>query len=374
MRLRIRGPTGTHTITLDDEATLNDLYTTITELTELIIYDIKAGFPPKPLDITDFPSDTKLSDTGIRFNGEQLIVAPKDHPDITMAKHSASHSTSMTNPPPSATQSSQSKKTTSATIPYRSRPAPQPKSTAATAATTQPKSTAATTSTQLPSLARKANKVESDPPSIPIPSRGGRLILRVMPDDNSCLFRALSSCLLGNALDGMTELRSIVAQAIAGHPDVYSEAVLQRSPEAYATWIQDPNSWGGYVDIKAIAENFATEVVGIDVQSGLVTRYAEGSRMRCFVVYSGIHYDALAFVPDGLQSEETEFDTKQFAVDDDAILEAARELARVLKERGYFTDTAGFTVKCGECGWTGKGELAASSHAESTGHANFQEG
>lgn len=200
------------------------------------------------------------------------------------------------------------------------------------------------------------------------------MILRVMPDDNSCLFRALSTCLLGNTLDGMTELRSIVTQAIQSQPDVYTEAILEKPPAEYCKWINNPNSWGGYVDIKAIAENFGTEVVTIDVMSGSVTKFCEGAPMRCFVVYSGIHYDALAFVVEGAGFDDTEFDTKQFPSDDDVFLEAAQEVARELNKRGYFTDTAGFSIKCGQCSWTGKGEKAASKHAEQTGHTDFQEG
>ncbi|KAF2666979.1 OTU-domain-containing protein [Microthyrium microscopicum] len=356
MRFRIRAPSGTHTVTLDDNSTVNDLCLKITELTNLIEYDVKGGFPPQPLVLAELPSDTKLADTGYKFNGEQLIIASKEEPGVTQAKATASHSASMTNVPPSSTEQNSSQ---------------QKQSFAGKQSST---SSSSTTNANLPSLSRKPNDVESDPPTYEIPTRGGRMVLRVMPDDNSCLFRALSTVLLGPSLDGMTELRSIVAQVIASDPETYSEAVLQRAPDKYAEWIQRPESWGGYVDIKCIAEYLGTEVVGVDVKSGLITRYGEGAAMRAFVVYSGIHYDALAFVPDGCTAEETEFDTKQFPVDDEAYLEAAKGIAGMLKERNYFTDTAGMSIRCGVCGWTGNGEKAATKHAESTGHMDFQEG
>lgn len=352
MRFRLRGPSGTHTVTLDDGATINDLCSKITELTDLIVYDIKAGFPPKPLDITQLPTETKLADTGFKFNGEQLIVAQKDLPGVTFAKPTASHSASMTNEP--SQSSSQGSNATQ-------------RSTATTSSSSKQ-------SQGLLSLDRKPNTVEADPPSVSIPSRGGRMILRVMPDDNSCLFRSLSTVLLSAQIDGMTELRSMVADAIQSNPEVYYEAVLGRPPDEYCRWIKREDSWGGYVDVKAIAEAMGTEVVCIDVQTGLVTRYAEGSEYRCFVVYSGIHYDALAFVPDGVGANDSDFDQKQFPSKDDAYLEAAKKIGAILKERNYFTDTAGFTIKCGDCGWVGQGEKAATKHAESTGHMNFQEG
>jgi ubiquitin thioesterase OTU1 len=347
MRFRLRGPNGTHTVSLDENATINDLCAKITELTELIVYDLKSGFPPKTMDISQFSSEAKIVDTGLKLNNEQIIVASKDLPDVKFAKPTASHSASMTNSPSSSSNSMPPKKPTA--------------------------KSSGLANANLPSLQRKANDVESDPPSVPIPSRGGRMVLRVMEDDNSCLFRSLSCCLLGDSLDGMTELRSIVAQVIQSDPETYSEAVLQKKPDRYATWIQSPDSWGGYVDIKAIAEYLGTEVVSIDVQSGLVTRYCEGAQHRCFVVYSGIHYDALAFIPDGTSDHDSEFDTKQFDTKDDAFLQAAVTIGKILKERKYFTDTAGFTIKCGDCGWKGKGEKAAQKHAESTGHTKFQE-
>jgi ubiquitin thioesterase OTU1 len=345
MRFRLRTPSGQHTVSLDDDATINDLCTKITELTELIVYDIKSGFPPTTLDISQFSSETKLADTELKINGEQLIVASKNLPGITFAKSTAQHSASMSS------------------TPSESRASP-PK---------QPTTRVSGANANLPSLKRKENDVESDPPSVPISSRGGRMVLRVMPDDNSCLFRSLSACLLGNSLDGMTELRSIVAQVIQSDPETYSEAVLQKEPDKYATWIQSPDSWGGYVDIKAISEYLSTEVVSIDVQSGLVTRYCEGAQHRCFVVYSGIHYDALSFVPNGSSELDVDFDQKQFDTKDDAFLDAAIAIGKILKEKKYFTDTAGFTIKCGDCGWTGKGEKAATKHAESTGHMDFSE-
>jgi ubiquitin thioesterase OTU1 len=102
-----------------------------------------------------------------------------------------------------------------------------------------------------------------------------------MPDDNSCLFRALSTCLLGDDLDGMTELRSIVASEIQADKETYNEAILQKAPDEYCRWIMNPDSWGGYVEIKILAEHFQIEVCAVDVQNGVIQRYSEGASLRC---------------------------------------------------------------------------------------------
>ena len=90
------------------------------------------------------------------------------------------------------------------------------------------------------------------------------------------------------------------------------------------------------------------------------------------IVWSGIHYDALAFAPDGAGSDAS-FDTKQFDSSDDAILSAASEIGRILREKHYFTDTAKFAIRCGQCSWKGKGESEAQKHAEETNHTDFRE-
>lgn len=89
------------------------------------------------------------------------------------------------------------------------------------------------------SLSRKPPA--DDPPELPMPSHNSTLVLRIMPDDNSCLFRAFNSAYFG-LMDNMHELRSIVAQRIQESPDVYSAVVLEKSPDEYCRWIQHPDS------------------------------------------------------------------------------------------------------------------------------------
>ena len=138
--------------------------------------------------------------------------------------------------------------------------------------------------------------------------------MQYRPDDNSCMFRALSSAVLGSALDGMTELRSVVAQTIQGNPDLYTKGLLEKEPSAYCRWIQ-------------------REDLRID-------KFNEGQPTRCVLVYSGIHYDVCAVTP--FAGADPEFDRKVFDVVrtgdeemDGGALEASRELCMVLQGRHY---------------------------------------
>ena len=55
MRVRIRAPSGQHTVELDAEATVGDLKALIAEQAGVAIaaQELLAGFPPKPLDDND---------------------------------------------------------------------------------------------------------------------------------------------------------------------------------------------------------------------------------------------------------------------------------------------------------------------------------
>jgi ubiquitin thioesterase OTU1 len=318
IRLRLRAPNGTHTVSLPDDAAVSDLLSSITEASGLPLFDLKWGYPPQSLDPSLYGMSTKLVETDLKLNGAQIIVlavATGDPSETVQAEESSS---------------------------------------------------------QKP-LSLKTNPKLKDTPEIHVPSRGGTVVLRVMPDDNSCMFRALGSAVLSDNLDSMTELRSLVAQAIQADPEQYNEAILQRSPDAYCEWISYSDSWGGGIELSILSQHFDVEICSINVEDLRVDRFNEGKPRRCFLVYSGIHYDTIAFVPSGSSTLDTGNDVKLFDSDDDVMLQAARELCGELKKAHYFTNTKKFGIKCNTCGWKGNGEAAAVEHATATSHNDFGE-
>lgn len=348
MRLRVRGPEGMATITIDDTATWADLKSHISESTKVPDFDVKYGYPPKALNTESIDSATKLSDLDVKLNGEQLTIMPRN----VQAELSAPLSgTSNQNAKPLPPQTSSAPNHQPGDFPDK----------------------------PLNLQRKKHGDIESDPPEIPVPLLEGIAILRVMPDDNSCMFRALSSAVLGSALDGMTELRSIVAQTIQAQPDLYTQGMLEQKPEDYCRWIQMPDSWGGGIELSILSQHFDVEICSINVQDLRIDRFNEGKATRCILVYSGIHYDVVAVSP--FKGSDPEFDRKVFDIVrsdveemDGGALEAARELCKVLQGRHYFTDTHGFSVMCNQCGKTGKGQQWAVGHARETGHGDFGEG
>ncbi|KAE8308716.1 hypothetical protein BDV41DRAFT_485938 [Aspergillus transmontanensis] len=325
MRFRIRGPDGQSTITLDDSATVNELRTQIVDKTGLTAYDVKYGYPDlKHFLLDELQPNQRISDIGFKLDGEQLLITKREVPSSNEGL-----------------------------TPISQEPPKKP-----------------------PTSHTSSDAISDDPPEIPSLEYAGTFVLRIMPDDNSCLFRAVGSALMGG-MDAMNELRSVVAQTIQQNPGLYSEAVLEKKPDDYCRWIQNEDSWGGGIELSILSKHFGIEICSIDVQTLRIDRFNEGLPTRCILVYSGIHYDTVALSPSDPPHTHAyappEFDTKVFDAADPFVLEKALELCKVLQSKHYYTDTAGFRIRCNTCGGVFIGEKGATQHATQTGHYNFGE-
>jgi len=80
MRARLRAPGGTSTIILPDDATVGDLIAEISEKTSITKFDIKYGYPPKPLLLDQNQRSQLLKELGVKLDGEQLTISPRDVP------------------------------------------------------------------------------------------------------------------------------------------------------------------------------------------------------------------------------------------------------------------------------------------------------
>ena len=326
IRLRVRGPQGVATISIESSSSWQDLLRQISEKTEVAgDFDLKYGYPPQPFNTESIHGATLLSDLTHNLNGEQLIVVPRE------VSSKLQSPTAGSKPRPEAVKGPPPKDLTS---PPQHKPGDFPQ--------------------QPLGLQRKPmGNVGSDPPEVPVPQLEGVMVLRVMPDDNSCMFRALSSAVLGNDLDGMTELRSIVATNIQENPELYTKGYLEKEPADYCRWIQREDAWGGAIELAILSQHFGIEVCTINVQDLQIYPFNEGQSRRCVLVYSGIHYDVLAVTP--FAGAPPELDRKQFdvirtgdEVIDGGALEASRELCKELQSRHYCeSDCSIFRVRHG---------------------------
>ncbi|KAI8876247.1 OTU-domain-containing protein [Backusella circina FSU 941] len=199
----------------------------------------------------------------------------------------------------------------------------------------------------------------------------GCMVLRVMEDDNSCLFRSVGY-VVNRDKETAQALRKVVADNIKADPMTYSDVTLGQPREKYIEWIQTANAWGGAIELAIFASHFGIEIDSIDVQTGRIDKFGEGKYdKRVLIVYSGIHYDALALSP--MKDAPTDFDQTQFSMDEEFVLSAAKQMADVLNKQHKYTDIANFTLRCEICRTGLIGEKDAQEHAKTTGHTHFTE-
>ncbi|KAG6876970.1 hypothetical protein C0993_011470 [Termitomyces sp. T159_Od127] len=343
--IRLRHPSGVSTVqvALDrGDFTVQDLQQEIYAVTQILPsrQSLKAGYPPQSLTlIPELPAES----LGLKA-GEQIIVA--ELPDVA----SAGSFSPIT-----------SRSTDNSYQPFGSSPSGS--------SISESPPPLLLTRRSPPSGSSDPNYVQMD---------GGFLMHRVVPDDNSCLFSAVA-LLLEQSIDKASEMRKIVAEGIQKNPSTYDEAILGMPPEKYNATILKPTTWGGAIELTVLAKHYNTEIASVDIETGRVDHFSPPSDsaggMRCILLYSGIHYDAVTLAQT-LEAEEgwhqTLFTTGTLD-DQDPVMIAVEKLAGILRAKKAYTNTSTFDLKCETCGKGLKGEKDARVHAEQTGHVRFGE-
>ena len=180
---------------------------------------------------------------------------------------------------------------------------------------------------------------------------------RVVNADNSCLFNAMGYN-MERSRSVASRLRAVVADTVAADPFTFNEGVLEKDNAAYQSWIRNPDKWGGPIELFVLAKcafvsfalrecersplssctrapaacaalcalvsalhcvelprsrltsvriaammafdgrcrHFKTEIAAYDVRTQRCDTYGSGDgyTTRCYLVYDGLHYDALA--------------------------------------------------------------------------------
>lgn len=214
-----------------------------------------------------------------------------------------------------------------------------------------------------------AVQTESTPTTYDSITSSGNLTERIVPDDNSCMFRSVAAIVYNDPYTETAEMRRICAEAVAKDPLFYTRDLLQRPNPEYCQWIQRATSWGGPIELAILSAHFKIEIAAFDVKSMHAERYGEGQYPTVgYLVYDGLHYNYVAlFLGVGVP------DVTQFSSDDVIAMEKVRAIAKHRHDTGSYTDTANFRLKCMICGEILRGERAASDHGDQTGHSRFEE-
>jgi ubiquitin thioesterase OTU1 len=186
------------------------------------------------------------------------------------------------------------------------------------------------------------------------------------PDDNSCLFHAACHALCPAGV-GAAALRQRVAEAVRRNDGGrWDAATLGKPRAAYVAFISDPLRWGGQVELAILSAELRAEIASVDVMTGRFDVFGagEGHARRAYLMFSGIHFDAVGFGPGGRVAT--------VSPPADAAAEAAvRALAASRKAGGHFTDQNTMKLRCKTCGFVANGDLEARAHAGGMGHTEF---
>lgn len=340
MRLRVRSSSGNDIITLDnDSVDVAGLLRAIKDSQKLNsspqndVDSIKQGFPPRLVDLTNY--HLPLEKAGIK-NGDLLLVSFR------------------------TTKDSGAKSDTNSGV--------------TDAVSTSLSTPTATTSPSEPSI-----------PSVFLSPE--HLILRNIPDDNSCMFNALAYCIYGpdsykpHGTCPPPKLRKIIAGALAADPLQYDELVLGRPIDKYIEWIQTKNAWGGAIELGILAKHFQIRINCIDIELGSIIRFQDESdeapkpEYSIYLVYLGVHYDVVA-LNKVLTLQHRPDDVCKFTIDsplEQKVETGVYDLCKKLQTQNYTTNTTTFRVRCLECYKILVGETGASRHANETGHYLFGE-
>jgi ubiquitin thioesterase OTU1 len=196
----------------------------------------------------------------------------------------------------------------------------------------------------------------------------GKIEREVIDADNSCLFNAIG--FLVGRVDPMY-YRKIIAETISSDPIMYSVDFLGKDPNEYISWILNLEKWGGEIEMSILSQRIGVQIAAIDIQTCNFFIYgqdsANGDSKRIYLLYDGIHYDAIT-LRGGVSNADV---TLQFQSSSTDVEEKVRKFAEGLKSQRKFVNLAGCSLQCNVCGAGLKGSAEAQEHAKATGHQNF---
>lgn len=346
IRLQVKLPNNNNkVITLSSTTRLYDLQLQILQLSNISIQQqlLLSGYPPKH--VTDNNKNVLLHDIGIK-NNDAIIVKVKQQDNL-------SNDNSIGNITPSSTANRQDV-------------VPQPDSN--TVIKPQHNTTNNNNATVLP--------LQSQPQLSLLQQQSLNndlvpLKRIVIPDDNSCLFNAISYA-INDTINQPHMLRTVVANEIVNNKHKYDIVYLEnKTHRQYADYIKQNTVWGGQIELQILAEHYKIQIIAVDIEHIVHYTYGNEQYKQCiYVIYSGIHYDTLV---DDLGLNDHNIEIRQFDSYDKLTLQRALLTAKQLNQKHEYTNIMKFTIRCVICKQGFKGAEEAQNHAQSTRHTQFEE-
>jgi ubiquitin thioesterase OTU1 len=137
-------------------------------------------------------------------------------------------------------------------------------------------------------------------------------------------------------------------------------------------WISRLDSWGGGIELAILSSFYEIEICAFDVKSCRMDCFGQDKsyKTRVYLLYNGIHYDALALSE---QNAPEEMDITLFSPDDKTTELKALKCVKGANERHEYTDVSDFKLVCLQCYTKLIGQKEALEHANKTKHNQFAE-
>ncbi|KAH9651714.1 OVARIAN TUMOR DOMAIN-containing deubiquitinating enzyme 2 [Citrus sinensis] len=118
-----------------------------------------------------------------------------------------------------------------------------------------------------------------------------------------------------------------IAATVASDTVKHSEAFIGKSNQDYCSWIQDPEKWGGAIELSILADYYGSEIAAYDIQTTRCDLYGQEKKYseRVMLIYDELHYDAVAI--SAFEGAPVEFDQSSVPVRKDRTIGPAEELA-----------------------------------------------
>lgn len=189
------------------------------------------------------------------------------------------------------------------------------------------------------------------------------LAVHEVPDDNSCLFHAISFASKGYTSD---QLRELVYHTIKDNPREYTDAILGKPRLEYMKWILDKDSWGGGIEISILSKILQLSIFVVDIDAINIDKFYDTEFDEFIILlFNGVHYNVLTRSSNKVSPI---FNMKmESAIMNNECLRIAKEL----KQEGKSINTHVAKIKCNQCNNTFIGEREVAKHAEKTSHTNF---
>tara|TARA_B100002051_G_C16523316_1_gene528878 strand:+ start:114 stop:731 length:618 start_codon:yes stop_codon:yes gene_type:complete len=196
---------------------------------------------------------------------------------------------------------------------------------------------------------------------------------RHVDQDNSCLFSSIGYLMSPKEFNELTKYkyRQIIAEAIINNKSKYNAVFLGRSIDDYLSFIQNPDNWGGEIELKIFSDVYKIEIVNIQVETLKMFTYGsgEGYSNRIYVLYTGIHYDPLVMTLNNTSDDITIFSSFDLEIQNKFI-----NLVKVFQSAKDFVNLSNvMKLQCTDCNSIFNTQDEATNHASTTNHWNYDE-